>query len=268
MASCKTQLSGLGDAAATSLCRVVDKINGNFDSAAAAIRRLEGMSTELEARMAQREARERQLEEQLRQPRLTPQQRQRLEQELQQVKDQKAEQAKSLGDLRSRMTEYSQLQGILDAIREGTEGLRRKVGSIPIDDGAAAGGIAGGIGARLGLLDRGDDYGTGGRPTGRQRPYRPVRSNTGRRSPLKRDVLGRILPKTAPRIRSAPPIRRGRAPRQRDFSATPYTLLTRTPRARRSRASRRSGITPNVPDWKRRVAEQQQAAARLRRARA
>jgi len=266
MASCKTQLSGLGDAAAASLCRVVDKINGNFDSAAAAIRRLEAMTDDLEARMARREARERQLEEQLRQPRLTPQQRERLQQELQQVKDQKAEQEKSLGDLRSRMTEYSQLQGILDAIREGTEGLRRKVGSIPIDDGGAGGGA--GLGGRLGLLDRGDDYGGGGRlggaGLGARRPsrgrydgFKPVRR------PLKRDVLGRILPKTAQ------PTRRGRSRRRPSrsvtgFTATPYRSAT----PRRSRSSRRSGITPNVPDWKRRVAEQQQAAARLRRARA
>lgn len=262
MASCTTQLSGLGDVAATSLCRVVGKINANFNDAAAAIRSLEGMTQDLERSMAQREARERQLEEQLRQPRLTPQQRDRLQKELQAVKEEKAEQAKSLGDLRTRMTEYSQLQGILDAIREGTEGLRRKVSSIPIDDGAAGG--------RLGLLDRGDEFRAGPRrPPQYRRPgqaggYRPVRR------PLKRDVLGRVLPKTAlsPRPRSRAS-RASRAP----YSAA-QSLGTNLPyrprRGRapsRTRASRRSGITPNVPDWKRQVAEQQQAAARLRRAR-
>jgi len=227
---CTAQLSGLGEDQADSLCTVVTRINANFDKAAAAIAKLSTMSDTMQSRIADTEKKERAIERVLRQQSLPVRQRQALQNKLKEIKDARERQQRSLQDIRQKVADYTQLQDMLEMIRQGTDGLRRKASSIPIQASAEGAPVMG-----LGVVDA-----FGGRPSERRNiPYRPIR----RRPTMKRDVLGRILPRTVPVAR----------PKGLGMYQQP-------------RYARRSGLTPNVRLAKRQMAEQEQAAARMRRA--
>lgn len=261
MASCEQQLSPLGGDAAASLCDLVARINTNFDAAAAAIDRLQNAARATEGRIRQLAARERDLQQQLAAGG-PPAQQQQLQRALDDVRQERQQQQRELQQMQGKVKEYYDLQELLESIRAGTDGLRRKAASIPV----------GGL----------DSYTTLGAYDAFRRPAAP-RWQPYRRGPaLKRDLLGRILPKTAAK---APARARGYgAPRvPTAYAPPPYGSYRApgTPRATPGRSyrtpgtfravpyrpvrGRRSGITPNVPEWKRQVADQQQAAARLRR---
>jgi outer membrane murein-binding lipoprotein Lpp len=235
---CEAQLSSLGEESARSLCEVVGRINTNFDDISSAIAKLNTASTKLEKEVEATKQQEQALEQQL-QKQLVPQVRQRLQNKLKEIKDQRQQQEKSLKDIQGKVVQYGQLQDMLETIRQSTEGLRRKVSSIPIEDNSGLG---------LGAVDAFMQPRAPTRaPTQRRTNtgYVPVRRRPGQVAP-KRDVLGRILPKTRRTGLTRRPVRRRPVPRR------PVTR-------------RESGITPNVGEWKRQVAAQQQAAARIRK---
>jgi hypothetical protein len=234
---CEAQLSSLGEGSARSLCEVVERINTNFDDISSAITKLTTASTKLQKEVEDTKQQEQALQQQL-QKQLTPQVRQQLQSKLKEIKDQRQQQEQSLKDIQGKVVQYGQLQDMLETIRQSTEGLRRKVSSIPIEDNSGLG---------LGAVDafvRPTREPTQGRTN---RGYVPVRRRPRQVAP-KRDVLGRILPKTRRTGLTRRPVRRRPIPRQ------PLT-----------RRGRESGITPNVGEWKRQVAAQQQAAARIRK---
>jgi hypothetical protein len=263
MASCEQQLSPLGGDAAASLCDLVARINTNFDAAAAAIDRLQNAARATEGRIRQLAARERDLQQQLAAGG-PPAQQQQLQRALDDVRQERQQQQRELQQMQGKVKEYYDLQELLESIRAGTDGL-------PV----------GGL----------DSYTTLGAYDAFRRPAAPRWQPGGlagpRRAPaLKRDVLGRILPKTAVKPRAyAPRVPRAYAPPPGYGSyrapKSPWTAQSyraprtpsgaqsyRTPqsyRVPRAPRARRSGLTPNVPEWKRQVADQQQAAARLRR---
>jgi hypothetical protein len=264
MASCEQQLSPLGGDAAASLCDLVARINTNFDAAAAAIDRLQNAARATEGRIRQLAARERALQQQLAAGG-PPAQQQQLQRALDDVRQERQQQQRELQQMQGKVKEYYDLQELLESIRAGTDGLRRKAASIPVGGGPTT----------LGAYDAFRQH---SRPQ-----WRPGRPGPGYRPALKRDVLGRILPKTAPKAparrrgygarayRPPPPYGSYRAASYRT-PGTPYGSSRGPGTARatpygsyRPVRGRRSGITPNVPEWKRQVADQQQAAARLRR---
>jgi hypothetical protein len=247
---------------------LVARINANFDAAGAAIERLQNAARATEGRIAQLAARERALQQQLTSG-VPPAQQQQLQKALDDVRQERQQQQRELQQMQGKVKEYYDLQELLESIRAGTDGLRRKAASIPVDSRAAT----------LGAYDAFRQH---------NRPQWRPGGFTGYRPALKRDVLGRILPKTAikprsrtrvPRAYRPPPgygsyrlprtpgasYRAPRTPSAAQSYRTPQSYrVPRAPRAYAPRA-RRSGITPNVPEWKRQVADQQQAAARLRR---
>lgn len=258
MASCEQQLSPLGGDAAASLCDLVARINTNFDAAAAAIQGLQNAARATEGRIRQLAARERALQQQLAAGG-PPAQQQQLQRALDDVRQERQQQQRELQQMQGKVKEYYDLQELLESIRAGTDGLRRKAASIPVGGGPPT----------LGAYD-----------AFRQHNRPQWRPGAGYRPALKRDVLGRILPKTAPKAparrrgygayRPPPPYGSYRAASYRT-PGTPYGsyrgpgTARATPYGYRPVRGRRSGITPNVPEWKRQVADQQQAAARLRR---
>lgn len=239
---CEAQLSSLGEESARSLCEVVGRINTNFDDISSAIAQLTSASTKLEKQVQDTKQQEQALEKQLQQQ-LTPQVRQQLQNKLKEIKDQRQEQERSLKDIQGKVAQYSQLQDMLETIRQGTEGLRRKVSSIPIEDNSGLG---------LGAVDA---FMQPPRPSLGNRGYVPVRRRPAQprgRPALKRDILGRILPKTRRTGMTRRPARRP------DYRRP-------VPRGPGLGPRRGSGITPDIRQWKQQLASQQQAAARIRK---